>query len=145
MHSRTSAIVAVAATSLIGGCAAPITQTGSVSPQLVLAEQQKQEQLALQAQLRAQQRLDDVAYPLLAAAAPFCSGELARRAGLRFATTQSFTSSSALAARSLGISDTLTVTSVSRGSAARDLAGTLPFSSLRIGASASAARDRRAD
>ena len=95
-----------------------MTQVGSVTREQVAAEQVKQQQLALQAQLDRQRRLDDVAAPLLRAATPLCGGAVAYRAGIAAANLATFADEYAGAAFALGFTDTLQITSVARSSPA---------------------------
>jgi beta-barrel assembly-enhancing protease len=116
--------VALAAAAMVTAtaCAAPVTQLGAVSANDVRTEQLKQQQLVLQSGFREQQRLGNVAYPILKAAVPFCGEAATARSGLRFANLAAFTREFRAAAQSLGFSDTLLVVGVTAGSAA-DRAG----------------------
>lgn len=66
-------------------CVPPSTQLGNVSADAVRAEQLKQQQLVLRTDVDFQQRLDDVAYPLLRAAVAMCSKSAGPMKGIRFA------------------------------------------------------------
>ena len=99
---------------LLTACASSTTQYGNVSDAALHSGQ-----LAIEQDLQAQQRVEDIGHGLLAAAAPFCTAERAPRPGVRFANIHSFTRDLQPAARSLGFSDTLMVVGVARGSAAQ--------------------------
>src|SRR5262245_38766045 len=105
--------------SVASACVAPRSQLGTISPADLQAEQLKQQQLVIRSDLRDQQRLEDVGYPLLKAALPMCGpGATDTRAGLRYANIHTFSKQYQPAARAMGFTDTLTVVSVTRGSAA---------------------------
>jgi len=118
MSTATTLSSALAVAASLAACAVPTTQLGSISLADVRAEQLKQQQLAIQWDLRQQQRVEDVGHALLAAAAPLCNGPLAPRTGIRFANVYSFSKEYRPAASALGFSDTLVVVGVARGSAA---------------------------
>jgi hypothetical protein len=107
---------------LAAACVPPTTQLGSVSDDDVRAEQLKQQQLVLRTDFEYQQRLDDVAYPLLKATVPLCKKGLGTMSGIRFANLHSFKKEYHAAARELGFTDTLSIVGVTKGSAA-DRAG----------------------
>lgn len=107
---------------LAAACVPPTTQLGSVSADAVRAEQLKQQQLVLRTDFEYQQRLDDVAYPLLKAAVAMCSKAVGTMSGIRFANVHSFKKEYRAAARGLGFTDTLSIVGVTKGSAA-DRAG----------------------
>src|SRR5512142_3319895 len=60
-------------------CATPMTQVGSVTREQIEAEQVKQQQLTIRSALAEQQRVEDVAAPLLAAALPLCPDAVTTR------------------------------------------------------------------
>jgi predicted Zn-dependent protease len=96
-----------------------MTQVGSVTQEQIAAEQVKQQQLAIQSAIAVQQRADDVAAPLLAAAVPLCSDAVTTRIGASLANVSTFKRDLAGAAWTLGFTDTLSVTGVTKGSAAQ--------------------------
>jgi len=100
------------------GCAAPITQVGSVTQEQIAVEQLKQQQLVIQSSFEQQQRLSDVAGPLLQAAAPICGDAVALRMGIRAMNRPAFPQAYREPARALGFSDTLQLVGVDRGSPA---------------------------
>ena len=104
--------------SAITSCAAPMTQSGAVSKDVVKMEQFKQQQLVVQSGLNEQKRLEDIGYPLLQAARGLCGDRVAARTGVRVANVYAFSKEYQPAARSLGFSDTLVVAGVAKGSAA---------------------------
>ena len=96
----------------------PQTQMGGVSATELRAEQVRQQALAITAAKRETQRLLDVAWPLLKAARPICGPRgLATRTGILVTNLPAFSNEFRDGARSLGFSDTLTVTGVAPGSA----------------------------
>ena len=121
---------------LLGACAAPVTQMGTVSQEEILAERSRQLQLALRNDLAMQQRLDDVAYPLLQSAALFCGQHARPRTGLRLANVAQYRADWSSAARALGYTDTLEVFHVPPGSAAERSGVRTGDRVLRIGAAA---------
>lgn len=120
-RARTITIVLL----LSAGCAAPTTQLGNVSEDVIRAEQIKQQQLVLKTDFEYQQRLDDVAYPLLKAAVPLCTKAVGSMSGIRFANVHSFKKEYRAAARGLGFTDTLAIVGVTKGSVA-DRTGVKP-------------------
>ena len=104
------------------GCVAPTTQLGTISPEVVRAEQLKQQQLVIQSGIAEQLRLDNIALPMIKAAVPLCGKWVTTRAGLMVANVHSYKREYVDAARALGFGDTLTVVAVTAGSAA-DRAG----------------------
>jgi beta-barrel assembly-enhancing protease len=107
---------------LLSGCATPMTQIGGVSREQVQNEQFKEKQLAIQAMVADQRRLDDVSFGLLKAATPLCPDALQTRFGITVINRSYFDDSYVEAARALGFSDTLEFESVAKGSGA-DRAG----------------------
>jgi membrane-associated protease RseP (regulator of RpoE activity) len=102
-----------------GACATTTTQLGSVAPDAIRAEEVAQRELVLAELAKAQQRLDNIAYPLLAAATPMCSGKTGRRLGVRFRSIHDLTGPWAAAGRTaLQLSDTVSVVAVTEGSPA---------------------------
>lgn len=99
-------------------CIAPTSHIGTVSPEVVAAEQLKQQQLVIQSGIAEQQRLDDLAWPMLRAAAPLCGEWTAGRSGFTVLNAHAFSRDLQPAARSLGFTDTLQVTGVIAGSPA---------------------------
>ncbi len=118
MVRRTAVVLTLALEVLASACAIPTTQLGTVSPDDIRSEQLKQQELAIESDLRQQQRVEDVGHTLLVAATPFCNGMVVPRAGIRFANAYAFAPDYRLAAQMLGFSDTLIVTGVASGSAA---------------------------
>lgn len=106
------AVVAVTA------CAAPMTQMGGVSKDVVAAEQEKQQQFALRSELAQQNRVNDVAFPLLRSGVPLCGKMVTRRAGVWFTNAHVFRKDWSRAARGLGFGDTVSVLHVAPGSGA---------------------------
>ena len=102
----------------VSACATTGTTRGPATPETDHAAQLEQQQVFITRDLRQQRRVDDVGYALLAAATPFCPGALVSGTGVRFASIHSFSSTYQDAARALGFSDTLTIVSIARASAA---------------------------
>ena len=100
----------------------PQTQMGNISPAELHGEQLRQQQLVITSALKEQQRLSDVAWPMLTAGVPICGKWVAIQSGAIVTALPDFGRIAQEAARSLGYDDTLTVDIVARGSAA-DRAG----------------------
>ena len=106
---------------MVGGCAGTTTRLASISPEAVKAEEVRQREIVLIELNKAQQRLDDISFELLEAAALLCKEDVAPRLGIRFATAVQYEGEYEDAARSaLGLGDVLTLTSVSSESPAAD-------------------------
>ena len=103
---------------LATGCAAPITQMGSVTREQIADEQVKQKRLFIESQIARQARLDNVALPLLQAAAPLCGTGVTTRIGLRFTSRSYFSDDYFGAAALMGLTDTVVITGVTQGSSA---------------------------
>jgi beta-barrel assembly-enhancing protease len=101
-----------------GGCARPMTQSGPVSQLDVKNEQLKQQELVVQSQWKLQERLESVAFPLLQAAVPLCGEHVGARSGIRFTSALMYDKEYREAARMAGLSDTLSIVGVTKGSAA---------------------------
>jgi hypothetical protein len=107
---------------LMAGCAAPRTQQAAVDPQRRAQEVALQKRMVLERQTRDQARIEGVAWPILAGAAPLCA-KTAPRLGMWYATTSTYGKEYGEAAREvLHVTDRVTVVSVSPGSPA-DRAG----------------------
>jgi peptidase M48-like protein/PDZ domain-containing protein len=79
----------------------------------VKAEESTQRELVLVELARAQERLDNIAYPLLTAAAPMCSGKTGWRTGFYSKSAQDYTGAWApRAVAALQLSDTATITHI---------------------------------
>ena len=104
---------------LLTGCVSTTTRLAPVAPEAVEAEEALQRELVIVELNAAQQRLDDLAFGLLAAATPLCPDRVVPRIGVSFATVQAYEDEWALAAsEGMGLTDTVTVTSVATGSPA---------------------------
>lgn len=135
---------------VLAACAAPTTQQAALSRTQLVAEQQRQEELAVQATLAQQQRLDRVAWPILRTALPLCGERTAVSTGVSFATVHDFPKMLQGGARRLGFSDTLMVTGVVDSSPGRraglragDRLTHLSGTALRPGRGASVALSQR--
>lgn len=117
-HVRITTVVCPLAM-LFTACVAPTTRQATLSRSQLVAEQQRQEELAVQATLAQQQRLDRVAWPILKTALPLCAERTTVRTGASVATVHDFPKMLQAGARRLGFSDTLMVTSVIEGSLAQ--------------------------
>lgn len=113
------------------GCVAPATQLAAVSPERLADERLFQQQYVISGKLAEQERVDRVAYPIMKAAVGLCKSGLAPLVGVRYATAHDFGKEYVGAARSLGFSDTLTVTSVLPGGPG-DRAGVRPGDRLVV-------------
>lgn len=120
MHEASRVWWSLGIGSLLGmmACAAPTTQIGGVSKDVVVAEQEKQQEFALQSELDQQRRVEDVAFALLRSGVPLCGKMAVRRAGLSFANAYVFKKDWWRAARALGFGDTVAVVHVAAGSGA---------------------------
>jgi hypothetical protein len=92
---------------------------GSISKDEMRAEQLKQQQFVVRAEIADQQRVVDVGYPLLRAALPICGqGATSTRTGVYLANQYAFGNDYEATARSMGFSDTLSVIAVAKASGA---------------------------
>lgn len=105
---------------LVAGCAAPQTQLGSVSQDQVAIEAARQQQFALELALKQQHRLQNVAVPMLEAAAPFCGEKVRGASGFVATNAHRWKKDYYAAALSAGFSDTLVVLNVAPGSASAE-------------------------
>jgi hypothetical protein len=119
-------LLIASATLLFTGCIAPTTQLATISPEVIAAEQFKQQQLVIQSELAEQRRINELAYPMMRSAAPMCGEWIGSRYGVTVSNIHNWTREYQNAARALGFSDTLSVVGVVNGSPA-DRAG------LRVG------------
>jgi beta-barrel assembly-enhancing protease len=126
-------VAPIAAAGLLGACGGNQAGSGSSSSD----ERLRQQTQALRSELAAQARLDNVAYPLLRSALPFCGNSVGYRTTFRVLNVGAYTKNWIDAARQIGMSDTLSVATVARGSSA-DRAG------LRVGDRIVAMGDRPA-
>ena len=95
-----------------------MTQMGSVTREQIADEQVKQKRLVVESQIARQARLDNVALPLLQAAAPLCGTGVTTRVGLRFTSRSYFSDEYFGAATLMGLTDTVVITGVTQGSSA---------------------------
>lgn len=103
----------------LAGCAAPTTQLAPVAKEEVAAEEAIQRELVLRELAGAQDRLNALTWPLLAAASPLCSSKTGYRFGFAVATAHDWKGDWAFAARNaLGVSDSPSVLSITPGSPA---------------------------
>lgn len=120
--SNVSTMSLASAFLLVTGCAGIQTQLGSVSQDQILIEQARQQQFALQAALKQRLRVQNVATPLLRAAAPLCGDKVRPAAGYFVGNAYLWKRDYFNAALTSGYNDTLTVMNVTPGLAA-DAAG----------------------
>lgn len=118
MHSLFKRSPVALASCLLLACTGPSTQFASLSPDLVRAEQLRQQQMVITSSVAEQQRLADIAMPMMRQAAALCGERIAGTAGVLVSNLHSWPREYHVAARSLGYSDTLRVIGVVRGSAA---------------------------
>jgi beta-barrel assembly-enhancing protease len=120
----------VAVLLVLSACATTTTQLAPVAREDVRAEEIAQRELVLAELAKAQQRLNDLAFPLLQAATPLCTGKTGPRLGVLYRAVAEFQGPWVEAARSaLKLSDTVTVVGVTAGSPAA-AAGILPGDQL---------------
>lgn len=110
--------LSIGATLLLAACVAPTTRMATIAPDVIAAEQLKQQQLVIQSELAEQRRVTELAYPMLRAAAPLCGQWVATRHGVSVSNLHAWKREYHDAARALGFSDTLSVVGVAAGSAA---------------------------
>jgi hypothetical protein len=114
-HGRAATAFALLLLALTA-CVGTTTQLAPLPKGAVEAEQEKQRELALQENEQQQARLDDIAYPILVMGASLCPNDLRTRLAARFATVGNYEKEMQPAAiRVLGLSDTLTVLTVTNG------------------------------
>jgi hypothetical protein len=115
----------------VSACVAPKTKGLAVDKSLVENERQYQLRLSLQQKIKYQQQLDNVAWPVLAAALPLCDAEFHKRdLGFSVASLGNFSTEMAEAAKAtLNMDDALQVVTVAAGSPAAN-AGILPGDKL---------------
>lgn len=119
MNFQRPMMAAICCLAILAGCAAPTTRRTPLDEAMVLQEERKQLEIALQTFLRDEARLYDVSYPLLRAALPLCKDEAQKMGGLIVATRHDFPGGYYEAAIStLGLGDELQVIHVVRASAA---------------------------
>ncbi|HET8770995.1 MAG TPA: M48 family metallopeptidase [Gemmatimonadaceae bacterium] len=97
----------------------PVSPRRPGSPELVRAEELKQQKLVVQSDLSEQRRLTDIAYPMMRAAVPLCGRWITTRTGVAVSNIHAYSREFREAAEALGFSDTLTVVGVAVGSAAQ--------------------------
>lgn len=114
--------LALPALLMSAACATTSTRQLQLDPEVVEAERAKQRQLALERQFTYQDRLDDLAWPILESATPLCEEDIAPRIGFQFSNRHLFEEEWQEAAEAVGLGDTVEVVAVARGSAA-DRAG----------------------
>jgi beta-barrel assembly-enhancing protease len=102
-------------------CVGTTTQLAPIPKGAIETEQEKQRELVLTEHTQQQARLDNISFPVLATGTSLCPRDLGLRLGLSTATLNDYDSEyRSAAARVLGVSDTLTILSVtSAGPAAR--------------------------
>lgn len=107
LMSRFSGVLLIAGVLLLAACFAPQTQLGSVSQDQVVIEQARQQQFALQMELKQTFRLQNVAAPLLRAGVPLCGETVRPVSGFMAGNAYRWKSDKFKAALSMGYNDTL--------------------------------------
>ncbi|HSR62632.1 MAG TPA: M48 family metallopeptidase [Gammaproteobacteria bacterium] len=82
-HARHTVFVLIVFTTL-AGCAGPTTKRPEVNEAAVAEEAKKQREFALREAVRNEQRLHDVAWPILAAGRPLCIDRYRRATGIKY-------------------------------------------------------------
>lgn len=102
------------------GCVSPVTKGLTVDPAVVDKERQYQLRLSLEQQIKYQQQLENVAWPVLAAALPICDAAFHKRdLGFSVASLGSFSKEYAQAAQAVfKMGDDLQVVTVAKDSPA---------------------------
>jgi membrane-associated protease RseP (regulator of RpoE activity) len=103
---------------LVPGCAGTTTNLTRVSKTDVAAEAEKERELAITGSWDQQRRLDNVSYQMLVAAHNLCGSDVRPRAGFTSASALSYQKEWQASARQTGVSDSVTIQSVARGSGA---------------------------
>ncbi|MCW8884015.1 MAG: M48 family metalloprotease [Motiliproteus sp.] len=104
---------------LITGCAKPIIPNQELPPALLSLEQEKQRSLALTEQLKRRQRVMNISFPLMVAAADFCADKVKPSLGISFSNKEGIDKSYRdTAIQDLGLGDALQVILVAEGSPA---------------------------
>lgn len=107
----------------LNACANTVTPRPEIESSALLEERHIQRKIALQQNIDDSNRLQNVAYPLLAAAVPLCESQLVRRIGLDVATVFDFEQSyQRAAAEVLNLGSAISVVGVIEGGPA-DMAG----------------------
>ncbi len=117
-YSRTLTLLC-ATLLLLSACAGPVTSRHLPAPALLALEQQQQLSLALAQQMASQQRVLNLSWPLLAAAADLCGDATRPSMGFRFSNKYGVEEKYRdTAIRDLGLGEALQVTQVVAGSPA---------------------------
>jgi membrane-associated protease RseP (regulator of RpoE activity) len=95
-----------------------MSQMGGVSQSDIKREQLTQQRFALRGAIASQARLEAVALPLLKAALPLCHDRVTLRSGINMASIHAYDKEWREAAAAEGLTDTVTITNVVKGSAA---------------------------
>lgn len=104
-----------------GACETTSTQKVELALEEIQAEEAKQRELALRSHAAHQQRLLDIAYPILRSAVPLCERDVVRGAGVIAENLHNYGADWQEAAKSaLGLGESLRVVVVAEGSPARD-------------------------
>lgn len=117
-HSTTSSLLACA--TLTAACVAPRTQLGTVSQDQVILEQARQQEFALETNLKQMFRLQNVTNPLLIAAVPLCAEKVRPVSGYNVGNAYLWQKDYFKAAERLGFTDTLMIMNVTPGLPADD-------------------------
>ena len=104
------------------GCAGTTTLQAPVSDALVEAEQRRQRELVVRTLASQQARLDDVAFPLLTSSVEICGDDVSTGIGVRWTNSSAYEPGDwrRAAVDGLGLTDTLTVLSVTSGGPAAE-------------------------
>lgn len=117
------AVLTLAGLLVSSACATTSTREIELDPAAVEVEKARQRQLALERQREYQERLTDLAYPILASATPLCGDDAGAHLGIRFANRHLYEDEWREAAEAaLGLGDTIQIVTVT-DSAAADRAG----------------------
>lgn len=116
--ARSFLCLVLTAMAFLGACVAPTSHVTKLSPEVVKAEQLKQQRLVITSGVAEQQRLANVVYPMLKASTSLCGKWVTTRMGVWYSNVHQFNKDYQAAARALGYSDTLMVVGVTKGSAA---------------------------
>ena len=75
---------------MASGCAGPVTKAQSVSPVLAAAEKERQEQIAFDTRWTRSERLFNLSFPIMRAAAPICGKHTRYLAGFQYMSLLDF-------------------------------------------------------
>jgi beta-barrel assembly-enhancing protease len=119
LHRKSAFLAAGTCIAVLTSCAAPRTQLAPVPKEAVVAEEERQRELAIEDNQRQQERLDSLGLPILRSGTAICARDAGTHLSARFATAYQYEPRWRPAAvRVLEVGDTLTIAGVTPGGAA---------------------------